>query len=175
MSCTSVSATHFRMKKIMFICSLLISSAIYCPAAADVIDRVVAVVNSTPITRSEFLETFQKSRAGSASITKQEALQLMINRLLIYQEAKKMRLEAPGIDEIIREYLDIRVESTIIIKEEDIEQFYNKNKDNFSGKAYLSVHDEIERYLYELEKNKRIKALIESLRSRSNISIRSLD
>lgn len=156
-------------------CFAVISAVIHSAATAEVIERVVAVVNGTPITRSEFIETFEKSRGKSPAVTKQEVMQLMINRLIIYQEAKKMRLESPDIDDMIKEYLDIKVESTIIIKEADIESFYNKNKNEFSNKPYLSVHDDIEKYLYELEKNKRIKELINNLRERSNVRVLGID
>ncbi|MBN2653802.1 MAG: hypothetical protein JXR79_01625 [Nitrospirae bacterium] len=140
-----------------------------------IIDRVVAVVNGVPVVRSEFLKNYEKIKERSPSITKAEALQSVINRMLVYQEAKEMRLDETNPDNMIKEYFDIKVESGIIIREEEIQDFYNKNSKEFGGKEYMAVHDEIERYLYELNKNKKIKELINTLRMQSDIRVRLED
>ncbi|MDX9714492.1 MAG: hypothetical protein RBT37_03585 [Dissulfurispiraceae bacterium] len=140
-----------------------------------IIDRVIAVVNDEPVIRSKFLQDFEKLKIKSPSITSEEALQSIINRMLIYQDAKKMRLNETNPDNMIKEYFDIKVESGIIIKEEEIQTFFNENKKEFGEKEYLDVHDEIERYLYELTKNNKIKELINTLRTSSDIRVRLKD
>ncbi len=95
----------------------------------------------------------------------------MINRILLLQEAKKMRLEAPDDDQLVQQYIDIKLKSAIIIREEDVERFYDENGGQFKGQDYLAVRDQIEKYLFELETNKRLKNQIKELRAKSDIKI----
>ncbi len=95
----------------------------------------------------------------------------MINNLLLVEAAKNMRLEAPDDDKLVQEYIDIKIKPAIIIREEDMERFYNENRGQFKGQDYVDVRDEIEKYLVELDTNKQLKKLIEELRSKSDIKI----
>ncbi len=139
-----------------------------CPAA--VIDRVVASVDDQAITLSEFLEA-RGEMTKKRSMTDAEVIDSMINRLLLLREAKGMRFEGTTDEEIIKDFMDFRIRSVIIIKEEAIQQFYAENMDKWEGKDYLSVRDEIERYLFEKEFNDRLKRLLEELRAESEIHV----
>src|SRR5208283_652393 len=120
---------------------------------ADVIERVVAYVNDTAITLSEFRENARRMRSTLGNVSDTDIINSMINRILLIQEAKKMRLEAPSKDELVREYIDIAIKSGIIIKDEEIEHFYNENREKFKGQDFPAVRDEIEKYLFERETN----------------------
>ncbi|HWR89205.1 MAG TPA: hypothetical protein VN260_03010 [Dissulfurispiraceae bacterium] len=140
-------------------------------AHAEVIDRIVAAIDDRAVTLSEFQATYQRMKEKIPSITEEEALQSYINRLLLLKEARKMRLEGASDDERINEYLDVRIKSLILIKEKEISDFYEKNKERFGDRDYLSVRDEIEEYLTEAEVNRAIKNHVEELRARSEIRI----
>lgn len=153
--------------------SLLLTAYFLLPTVvyAEVIERVVAYVNNTAITLSEFRENAQRTRKTLANVSDSDIINSMINRILLLQEAKKMRLEVQSEDKMVREYIDIKIKSAIIIKEEEIERFFNENSAKFNGQDYLAVRDEIEKYLFELETNEQLKKHIAKLRAESEIKI----
>ena len=138
---------------------------------SEILERVIAYVNNTAITLSEFEQNAQKTRKTLGNVSDSDIINSMINRILLLQEAKKMRLEGPDDDKLVQEYIDIKIKSAIIIREEDIEHFYNENRVRFKGQDYLAVRGQIEKYLYELETNKQLKNHIEELRAKADIKI----
>jgi hypothetical protein len=154
---------------------------LYCCAAAvllccsvvsaAVIDRVVAYVDDRAITLSEFQENYKKTKAIVSAVTEEEVINSMINRMLLLKEAGKMKLEGRTEDDVLKDYVDIKIKSSIVIKEDAVALFYKEHYDEFRGKEYLSVRDDIEKYLFELETNKLLKKHIEELRDHSEIKI----
>jgi hypothetical protein len=140
-------------------------------AYAAIIDRVVAYVDDTAITLSEFEETHNDMREKIKDITKDEVINSMINRELLLREARRMRLDAPTKDELVKDYIDIKIRSLIFIREGDIRAFYENNIDKFKGVDYLRVRDEIESYLFELETNRQLQSHLEQLRANAEIKI----
>ncbi|MEW5744142.1 MAG: hypothetical protein AB1805_01700 [Nitrospirota bacterium] len=129
-------------------------------------------MDDTAITYSELREQYTAmSAAVGRAVSEEEVLNGMINSLLLLKEAKKMRLEAPSKDEQIREYIDIKIKAPIIIREEEIEAFYREHRAEFSGKEYITVRDDIERYLFELETNRQLKQHLEELRKHADIAV----
>ncbi|MBF0558414.1 MAG: SurA N-terminal domain-containing protein [Nitrospirae bacterium] len=164
---------HFKRHLTILFC-LFLAAVLWMTAAscyAEVMERVAAYVNDKAITLSEFRENAQRTRKTLADISDSDIINSMINRLLLLQEAKKMRLEAPTKDELVRDYIDIKIKSAIIIKEEDIERFFSENSAKFNGQDYFEVRDEIEKYLFEREANRHLKKHIEELRAESDIKI----
>jgi hypothetical protein len=145
----------------------------FCHAA--LIDRVVAYVDDQAITYSEFRERYGKMKQAIPDITEEEAINSMINTLLLLGQARKMRLEAVSDDDLVKEYVDIKIKSGVFIKEETLTEYYNKHREEFQGRDYLTVREEIEKYLTELETNKRLKEHLEELKNQSNIVIRLRD
>jgi hypothetical protein len=143
----------------------------YSLATAVIKDRVVAFVDNTAITLSEFDEQYLKSLKVTPDITKEEVLNAMINRFLLLREAKKNRLEAPSDDEMLKEYIDIKIKTFIKIKEEEVLDFYQKHVKDFQGKEFETVREEIENYLAEAEMNRLLKVHIDELRKKSYIKI----
>jgi len=142
---------------------------------AGLIDRIVAYIDDQAVTYSEFEERFAKMKEIIPGITKEEALNSMINTLLLLNQARRMKLEASSDDDLIKEYVDVKIKSRIVIKEETLNEYYLKHKQEFGGKDYLAVREGIEKYLTELETNKRLKEHIEELRHQSNIVIQLRD
>lgn len=143
-----------------------------CPLLfAGIKDRVVAFIDSNAITLSELETKYYDTVKVTPDITKEEVLNTMVNRLLLLREARKMRLEAPSEDELLREYIDLKIQAFIRIKEEEINDFYDKNTGQFEGKEFEEVRDDIENYLTENELNQRLKSHISELRDKSCIKI----
>ena len=72
-------------------------------------------------------------------MTEEEAVNSMINNLLLLEQAHKMRLEASTDDDLVKEYIEIRIKSRVFIKEEQVAAYYAGHRTEFGGKDYLSV------------------------------------
>jgi hypothetical protein len=140
---------------------------LYTSLFADIKDRVVAFVDDNAITLSELEAKYEETLKVTPAITKEEVLNTMINRLLLLDEARKMRLEAPTEDALLKEYIDLKIRSFIRIKEEEVADFYKKHLNEFQGKELDDVRDDIEKYLTEKEVNELLKAHISELREKS--------
>ncbi len=149
------------------LCSMLYASV----SVAALRDRVIAFVDDHAITLSELEESYKTTNALSRSITHEEVLNTMINRVILLKEAKKYRIEAPTIDEVLKEYIDLKIRAFIRVNDADIEKFYNANRQNFQGKDYDDVRDEIDMFLTEKELNERLKETLSELRKKAYIRI----
>lgn len=137
----------------------------------EIKDRVVAYVDTAAITLSELEARFSDTQKITPDITREEVLDTMINRVLLLREAKKLRLEAPSEDEVLREYIDLKVRTLIRVKEEDILDFYNRQRDKFEGKELEDVRDNIENYLVEHQLNEQLKEHISGLRRSTCVKV----
>lgn len=174
MNYISVSDTRFRnsTRQLIFVMLAIWMLFIqYSVFGAEIRDRVVAFVDAQAITLSELEMKFTESRKVQADITKEEVLNTMINRVLLLREAKKIRLEAPSEEELLKEYIDMKIRALIRVKEEDIHDFYGKHIDNFEGKEFEDVRDNIENYLIEHDLNERLKSHINELREKTCVRI----
>ncbi len=138
---------------------------------AAIFDRVVAFVDNQAITLSEFREQYRKALRVSPDITDDEVINTMINRLLLLRDAKKYRIEAPSPEEIIKEYINLKIRASITVGESEIEAFYKTNINRFPGKELEDVRGEIEKYLTEKELNERLKETLRDLRKNAYIKI----
>ncbi len=164
------------LKFLLFSLHLFITSSIFlfCPwlcESAELIDRVVALVDDEAITLNELNDRFEESRVVMPEITKEQVLQTMVNRTLLKRDALKRRISGKNEDEIIRRYINLKVRYSVRINEVDIERFFNENRNDFRGEAFNTVHKEIKRYLTELEVNKRLERLIEELKTKAEVKI----
>ncbi len=138
---------------------------------AIVIDRLAAYIDDSAITLSEFNQEFQKMKKNNSKITKQEAIDSIINHQLLIKEARKTRLDANSEDELLNLYLDIKIRSRIFIKEETVLDFYNKNINSFKGHDFQDIKEQIEIYLHEKEFNDNLKQHIEELKQKAEIKV----
>ncbi|OGW38958.1 MAG: hypothetical protein A2Y97_11025 [Nitrospirae bacterium RBG_13_39_12] len=153
------------------ICNFLLITSYLSVVNAEVRDRVVAFVDNTAITLSDLEDTYNDTLRVSPDTTKEEVLITMINRILLLGEANKLKLEAPSKDDLLREYIELRIKTFIRIKEEELIDFYRNHLGEFQGKEFDDVRDEIENYLTEKELNQRLKSHIKELRENSCIKI----
>lgn len=149
-------------------CNSLLVTAI---SHAGIHDRVIAFVDNQAITLSELEETYRSTVNVSPGITKAEVLNTMINRILLLREAKQYRIEAAIQDDIIREYIDLKIRAFLRVSEADMERFYQEHISQFSGRDYDSVREEIEQYLIEKALNEKLKTVLEELRGKAYIRI----
>lgn len=138
---------------------------------AEIRDRVAAFVDDIAITLSELETRYAETAKITPDVTREEVVKTMVNRVLLLREAKKIRLEAPSEDELLRDYVDLKIRAFIRISEEEILDFYNKNIVDFNGKELDDVREDIENYLTENELNKRLRWHIDELRNKSCVRI----
>jgi hypothetical protein len=182
-----------KIKNIILIGSILITSNfLHLPFCfflspdvlhAEVIDRIVAIVNDDVILQSEFLKAYNIARQNNPDVKKSEVLDGMIDRLLLLSRAKKFRPVSLAArqgqprddDTIIKEYIDVRLKGFIHIPYDDIEYYYTRHRDLFKGKEFFDVRDEIEKHLVEQELNVKLREFINELKSSSYIRIQLKD
>lgn len=187
MKCTSLSDMHsksrhqvsvircqYKASKILLFFILLFTVhcllfTVHC--SAEVIDRIVAFVDDRAITMSELENNYKDTVKLMPDIKREEVLNTVINRILLLREAKKLRIEAPTKDAIIQEYIELKLKTIIKITEEDLKEFYEKNRNEFGNVEFDDVRDKIENYLIEKEVNQRLEKHIEELRSKAYIKI----
>lgn len=161
-----------RMRRKVFFCLLVVTLTVPGPlrsAGAEVMDRVVAFVDDHAITLSEFREQFDRASTLRADMRASEVLDTMVNRILLLREAKKYRIEAPTDEEIMKEYIDLKVRAFIRIGESEMEDFFVRHEKEFAGKEFEDVREEIERFLAEQDLNERLKDVVAELRRRAYI------
>lgn len=141
------------------------------PASAGIFDRVVAYVNNQAITLSEFQAQYRDTLKMVPDATKSEVINTMINRLLLLDEARKYRIQASSEDQMVKEYIDLKVRAFITVSEQETESFYKNNRRHFSGKDYEDVRGEIEKYLTEKKVNERLKETLAALRKKAYVKI----
>ncbi len=139
--------------------------------SAEVIDRVVAFVGNEAITLSELKDMHEEMRTLSPDITPREVLTTMINRALLTREARNLGLEAPNEDTLIEEYIDLKFRTVIKIRESEIREAYEENREEFRDRPYDEVKESIEAYLMEKEINYRIRRHLEDLKENAFIKI----
>jgi hypothetical protein len=168
----SVLALRLLKSAVVFIlcltpCSLLLTGVSH----AGISDRVIAFVDDQAITMSELDEQYRNTAKISPDISMGEVLETMINRILLLREARKYRIESASWEQVMNEYIDLKIRAFIRVGEEDIETFYEENKADFAGREFEDVRDEIDTYLTEKELNKRLKETLRELKKDAYIRI----
>lgn len=145
-------------------------------AYAEVIDRVVAIVDDDVVMLSELDSEFQRAQKSDIEVTREEVLDGLINRILLLREAKKVKKthiysarKKEDDNILISEYIEKRVKAFIRIPPDEIEKFYEENRSYFNGSDIYEVRDEIEAYLVEMEVNKKLIAHIDELRQKAYV------
>ena len=160
-------SAFFILLSVIFLLHLALCTLLF----AEIRDRVVTFVDNTAITLCELEMKYAATVKVIPNISRNEILDTMVNRVLLLREAKNIRLEAPSEDELLKEYIDLRIKTLISIKEEELTDFYEKHLDDFQGKDFETVREKIENYLIEKGLNQRLKSHINELREKACIKI----
>lgn len=148
---------------------LIIYFAFITNGYGQVIEKVVAYVEDEAITLTELNEAYNKMKLTTPNISIEDVANILINRLLLLKEAKKMKLDSLSVGkDPVEEYIDIKIKSLIFIRDEDIQSFFDKNKEHFKDSSISNVKDKIELYLIEEETNKRIKEHLQMLKKNTH-------
>jgi hypothetical protein len=181
-SCISVSDMHSKIPKFKnrsarrvglwySLCILLMYLTLCSSLSAGIKDRVVAYVDNTAITFSELEKKYAETVHVTPAVTREEVLNTMINRLLLVREARKIRLKSQLEDELLKEYVDLKIRAFIRIKDEEIRTFFDTHASDFLEKELDEMREDIENYLIEQEVNKRLKEHIAELRNNTCVKI----
>ncbi len=136
----------------VFVCILFITAVFHGGGVkAELLERVVAVVNDDAILLSEFRKELKIAREENDEVTKDEVLQDMINREIILDQIKRFNLGKDSkilknADDriLVKRYIDRRVKSLIYIPFEEIESYYISHKEKYRGRELHEVKAEIE-------------------------------
>ncbi|MCC6545247.1 MAG: hypothetical protein IT392_12250 [Nitrospirae bacterium] len=75
-------------------------------------------------------------------------------------------------DQVMAEkFIKFRINFFIVISEEVIKEFYEKNREEFGEQTYSEVHDQIKMRLFSIESENRLKEYSDGLRKRAGIVI----
>ena len=148
-------------------------------ARAEVLERIVAIVNDDVILLSEYREAVEAAKKSGGSISGEAILDKMINSKLLLNEAKKFWIGVPGIrhkagmddNAVISEYIARKIKAFIHIPYENIESYYKINRELFAGKEFYDVRDEIEDTLIKEELIIRLREYMKELRKNSYIRV----
>lgn len=162
---------QFETKKLLFLLFLILLAVNLSAASAEIIDRVVAFVDDKAITLSDLEDNYKTAVKLRHEIKKEEVLNTKINRMLLLREAKKLRIEGANEDEVLREYIELKLKTFIKITEDDLREFYERNRKEFGKADFDEAREKIEEYLIEKEVNIRLKKHIEDLRTKAYIKI----
>ena len=186
--CISVLDMLFRVsyheKKRLWLCILYAAFFIISLSSnvghSEILDRVVAIVNNDIILLTEFKKEIKRVRSEGNEITDQEVLQGMIRQALILEEAKKYlmsgnydiyNLTTNKKQKLIEEYIEKRIKAFIHMPFEDIEMYYQENKNNFNGKDLYGAWDEIEQIIKREKLKTKLDEHVNSLMKKAYIRI----
>lgn len=146
---------------------------IRCPSgeAGAINDRVVAFVDTTAITLSELDERYAETVRVTPDVTKEEVLETLINRTLLIREARKIRLRAESEDELLKEYIKLKIRAFIRIEDEKIRAFYDAHAADFGDRGIDDVREHIENLLIERAVNDRLREHLSELRASACVRV----
>lgn len=159
---------------------LIVSSFLFINSAyAELLERIVAVVNEEIILLSELKNEVQLRKAQGAEVSDSEALDEMINRRLLLGQAKRMKIEgdaesdklSANDDIVINDYIERRVKAFIHIPLKDMEDYYNDNSGAYGNKKFYEIKGEIETKLIETKLKEKLQEHLRDLRRDSYVRV----
>jgi len=178
------------LKKLVFILLLIAYPVSLIPyhlspvtvVHAEVIDRIVAIVNNEIILQSEFNDYLKRAGESDPGVSGKKVLNDMIDRILLLEQARKLKLGSSADsgapqdeDALLKEYIERRVRAFIHIPIEEIEAYYNSNRQEFGDNEFYEVKDEIEGRLVEDALEKKLAEHIEELKKSAYIRVQLED
>jgi hypothetical protein len=149
-------------------------------------EETVISIGPIKITKSEFEKDFAKFNLAKpdTKAARQEFLDNLINRKLILKEAETRGLdkEESFLEDVqdfweqalLKRAVDKKAKElflTIKIDDDEIRDFYNANKDKFSGKTIEDAYPEIRLGLFKEKQKKAVEDWMDSLKNQANIKI----
>ncbi len=141
------------------------------PLHAELINTVVAFIDDQAITLRDFEDYYTIAKKFHTDITPEKALETLINRLILLREARRLKLKGSTEDDIINTYIDIKVRAFVRVSEEEINRFYEANKEKMKDVPLQDVRQQIENLLIEKKVNNLLKIHLRKLKEKSYIKI----
>jgi len=143
---------------------------------AEVLERVVAIVDDEAILLSEFRDALQKTITTNPEKREIDLLNEMIDKRLLLKEARRLisRERADELQDeerLVTEYINIRIKPFVRIPLTEMEYYYMKNKGSFAGRDFYEVKDEIESLLMDEAVRQRLNEHIMELRKKAYIRL----
>lgn len=164
---------------LLLICIIAISS--FFPARAgnaELVERIVAVVNDNVILLSELKAAMRQAEEEGREVNAAELIDGIINDYLLLEQAGKFSLGRRSAgdrflspDRIINNYIDKRIKALIYIPFRDVETYYYNNLDKYGGREFSDVKSEIEAYLLEGMLEIKLQQHIDELRKDARIRV----
>ncbi|MDD4183178.1 MAG: hypothetical protein PHT53_05095 [Candidatus Omnitrophica bacterium] len=149
-------------------------------------EEAVISIGQIKITKAEFEKDFAKFNTSKPDTkeARKEFLDNLINRKLILREAETRGLdkEANFLEDVqdfweqslLKRAVDKKSKElflTIKIGDDEIRDFYNANKDKFSGKTLEDVYPEIRLVLFKEHQKKAVEDWMNLLKKQANVKI----
>ncbi|RJQ51375.1 MAG: hypothetical protein C4526_10345 [Nitrospiraceae bacterium] len=166
--------------KILILILLLIAVSwlLTANSYAEVLDRIVAIVNNRLILLSEYDEELQAARKSDPGVTGEKVLNGMIDRALLLDQAKRLMpggtrdiAERRNDAALVKEYIERSIRAFIHIPIEEIESYYTRNRQEFGEEEFYEVKDKIEDRLIDTELKEKIVEHIGELRKKAYIRV----
>ncbi|RJQ47199.1 MAG: hypothetical protein C4538_05565 [Nitrospiraceae bacterium] len=163
------------INKIIILSLIAVSCLLTAYCYAEVLERIVAVVNRQVILLSELEEAYQSAVKVDGTVTGEKVLSDMIDRMLLLEQARRLRLgasdEDAADDVLLKQYVERRIKSFIYIPLDEIEAYYKQKREQFGKDEFYEVKDEIEDKLVDQALDKKLAEHIEELRKKASIRI----
>jgi len=147
-------------------------------ANAELVERIVAVVNDDVILLSEFKEALRRAEDSVKKVNEKEIIDGMVNDLLLLEQARKFSFGKDVDDavlsnpeKVINSYTDKRIKALIHIPFRDIEAYYYNNSEKYGERDIYDVKSEIEEYLLKRTLEIKIQEHIDELKEEAMIRI----
>jgi len=143
-------------------------------------------IGQIKITKSEFEKDFAKFNLSKPDTkeARREFLDNLINRKLILREAENRGLDkdASFLEDVqdfweqalLKRAVDKKAKELFLnikIDDNEINDFYNTNKDKFQGKTLEDVYPEIRLVLFKQKQQKAVEDWMSSLKTQANVKI----
>jgi hypothetical protein len=138
---------------------------------AELVDKIIASVDDTAITHRELENTREEFLSSGIRISPERTLDIMIDRLLMLREAKKLRFEGDTEDKLILEYVNLKIKAFISVRKVTIRNYYDSHKDDFRGISFEDARKDIRSMLVNRITNTRLRQHLDNLKKESDIKI----
>ncbi len=133
-----------------------------CSTLTTVQEPYLAAIDKAVITEKDFLSSLSADEREKYSAFKREHLNRMIMRKLLEQEAQRRQ-------QTFEQMLNDEVFSKATVSHEEIHAYYEKHKKDYRGKKHPQWEREIEILLQNQKSSLHLRALVERLRTNSNV------
>lgn len=140
----------------------------------EVIERVVAFVDDSPITLYDFEVFYKKMKTLDPSTSPGEALNTLINRKILLKEARRLNIRGDTDDEIINRYIHLKIRLYVRVSDSEVLQYLRQHRSELGGGSYEDLKSDIKRLLIEEKVNQALAEHLETLRKRYYVRINYL-